>query len=114
MGVVGVSRKASSWRKRAFARVVARDGAVCAVCGSADSFMVRKAGTWGSFHEGDLYTRVNITSRLELEHTVPLSEGGTNDDSNLKLVCHDCHKIKTTSERSRRLKPMFAEWRAAL
>lgn len=75
--------------------------------------MIRRAGTWGSYSDGRIYTRIHITSHLELEHTIPLSEGGTNDDANLKLVCHSCHKAKTTAERSARLKVMFSEWRAA-
>lgn len=106
-------RKSSSWRKRAFRRIAERDGSVCAVCGTPDRLMVRKGSMSGSFGDGCYYSIVYITSHLEVEHITPLSEGGSNDDSNLKLVCHPCHKIKTTAERSARLKRMFAEWRAA-
>ena len=75
--------------------------------------MVRRGGRSGTFERGDYCTFVYITSTLELEHVTPLSEGGDNGDENLKLVCFACHKAKTSSERSARLKKMFAEWRAA-
>ena len=35
----------------------------------------------------------------EIDHIVPLASGGTNDDSNLQLLCVDCHKEKTTLEK---------------
>jgi len=28
---------------------------------------------------------------LEVHHVLPISQGGINELSNLKLVCHDCH-----------------------
>lgn len=107
------TRKSSSWRKRAFKRISDRDGLACTLCGEPHRLMVRRASVSGRFCDGDFYSIVHITSNLELEHSIPLSEGGTNDDSNLKLVCHTCHKGKTSAERSSRLKRMFAEWRAA-
>jgi 5-methylcytosine-specific restriction endonuclease McrA len=106
-------RKSTSWRKRAFLRLVIRDGAFCALCKNHDSKIVRKGGISGSFFDGTLHCISYITSSLEVEHKLPLSEGGTNDDINLQLVCHSCHKTKTSIERSNRLKQLFAEWRAS-
>lgn len=36
--------------------------------------------------------------RDQVDHDVPLEQGGSNDDSNLKLLCDDCHKFKTADE----------------
>lgn len=35
----------------------------------------------------------------ECDHIVPLSRGGTNDLSNLRVVCKPCHKTKTREDR---------------
>ena len=39
-----------------------------------------------------------LTTRYEIDHVVPLHLGGNNSDSNLQLLCHDCHEIKSRSE----------------
>lgn len=36
----------------------------------------------------------------EVDHIIPLSQGGTNDDSNLLCLCRKCHGIKTFQERA--------------
>ena len=33
-----------------------------------------------------------------LDHIIPLSQGGSNDDSNLQTICQSCDKIKTSEE----------------
>lgn len=38
----------------------------------------------------------------EVDHVVPLEQGGSNDMSNLSLLCVECHKAKTASEATRR------------
>jgi 5-methylcytosine-specific restriction endonuclease McrA len=35
----------------------------------------------------------NHTSFLEVHHVIPRARGGTNDVSNLKLICSACHKL---------------------
>lgn len=115
---IRVARQSSKWKRRAFHQIAARDGLACSVCGAAHRVIWRAAGMWS----GDLwgedawerfrYTKVTPTSSLEVEHTTPLSEGGTNDNSNLRLMCRDCHKAKTSAEQSARLKRLFAEARA--
>lgn len=44
------------------------------------------------------------TRRLggEVDHEVPLAEGGTNDKPNLALRCRSCHRIVDAQRRSRR------------
>lgn len=41
------------------------------------------------------------TRQLYVDHVIPLSEGGSNDPSNLQVLCHDCHAAKTLAERLR-------------
>lgn len=36
--------------------------------------------------------------KLELDHIVPYTIGGTDDESNLQWLCHSCHVAKTTAE----------------
>jgi hypothetical protein len=38
----------------------------------------------------------------QIDHTVPLERGGSNDESNLNPLCNECHKVKTLSERGER------------
>jgi len=38
---------------------------------------------------------------LEIEHIVPLTAGGSNDDANLWLACHACNLFKGTKTRGR-------------
>jgi 5-methylcytosine-specific restriction protein A len=39
---------------------------------------------------------------MEIDHIRPLSEGGTEDESNLQPLCVECHSIKSADEASRR------------
>ena len=34
----------------------------------------------------------------EVDHVVPLCQGGTNRDDNLEIICSECHIAKTTRE----------------
>lgn len=101
-------RKSSKWRASMFRKLIDRDGASCAICSRPEAKMWRTAGVWGSYHDGGRYTRVHLTSTLELEHKVPLWAGGDNEVGNLQLVCHPCHKAKTSAEQSARLKSLGA------
>lgn len=38
------------------------------------------------------------TGLLEVDHILPLSQGGTEDDSNLQSLCIECHDAKTKAE----------------
>jgi len=46
-----------------------------------------------------------------LDHHVPLEEGGTNEESNLRGLCHDCHDAKTERERQRGLQRAWSNYR---
>jgi 5-methylcytosine-specific restriction enzyme A len=45
---------------------------------------------------------------VEVDHIVPLSEGGTDKDSNLAGVCANCHRVKTQEE-SRRARGIVSQ-----
>jgi 5-methylcytosine-specific restriction endonuclease McrA len=55
-------------RKKRRDATLRRDGSRCMQCGS--------------------------TVQLELDHVVPLSRGGNNDPSNLRMLCHACHVLR--------------------
>jgi 5-methylcytosine-specific restriction protein A len=38
----------------------------------------------------------------QVDHRIPLAEGGTDDASNLQWLCVDCHRQKTEREKARR------------
>ncbi|WP_198387586.1 HNH endonuclease [Burkholderia ubonensis] len=40
----------------------------------------------------------------EVDHIISLENGGTNDDENMQLLCIDCHKKKTATDRGYVLK----------
>jgi 5-methylcytosine-specific restriction protein A len=48
-------------------------------------------------------TAGRIRAATELDHIVPLSRGGADDDSNRQGLCHDCHEAKTATDIGRRL-----------
>ena len=43
-------------------------------------------------------TTCHATQRLELDHIVPLSQGGTDTLDNAQWLCHRCHARKTGRE----------------
>ena len=104
--------KSPIWKRRMFAAIAERDGEACVTCKSGQAFSWIDAGR-GQTEDGIAFCWTYQRSFLELDHAVPLSVGGTNDVDNLQLLCHDCHKKKTSAERSLRLKRLFAEARAA-
>lgn len=43
-----------------------------------------------------------ITAAAEVDHIIPLHEGGADDESNLQSLCQPCHALKTAAEATRR------------
>ena len=66
----GISRH--GWDKLR-GRAIRRDGGACTNCGS--------------------------TERLEVDHVIPRSDGGSNQLGNLATLCHRCHDLKTKADR---------------
>lgn len=46
--------------------------------------------------------RCGSGGRLEVDHIVPLRDGGANTRANLQVLCQPCHKAKTRVDRRRR------------
>jgi 5-methylcytosine-specific restriction endonuclease McrA len=61
------------WKSRR-AKVLRRDGNACTVCGAPAS---------------------------EVDHVVPVAEGGSHELHNLAAICTPCHLRKTAEERAR-------------
>lgn len=39
-----------------------------------------------------------LSSAFQVDHVVPLWKGGSNDESNLRALCPNCHALKTQEE----------------
>jgi 5-methylcytosine-specific restriction protein A len=63
--------------ERTRARILGRDAGMCYVCGGLAS---------------------------EIDHIVPVSLGGSDDESNLAAICSRCHRHKTAVESNTRKK----------
>lgn len=82
---MGIANKRGSGWPALRRRIIARDGETCTVCGE-----------W--------------RTALEVDHIVPLKDGGTDADSNLRTLCHSCHKNRHEPERV--ADPEIARWRS--
>lgn len=92
-----MARLTTKDRKRIFASLAQRDGKHCCECKVPHRVIWRRSGIYGS--KDYQYTRVNASSNLDIEHRIPVAQGGKNMMSNLQLMCTDCHKRKTAAER---------------
>ena len=83
-------------------RVRKRDRGRCAVCG-VDTYAVKRSvrgrGSHRKLRELGYKPRKSL---WELDHIVPLIDGGGHDLANLQTLCTPCHKVKTASEAARR------------
>ncbi len=69
---IPASERAVDARQRE--RILERDGHACVLCGREPD---RKSRIW-----------------LEVDHIVALSDGGENDDNNLRTLCNECHRTR--------------------
>ena len=51
-----------------------------------------------------------LTIATQVDHIVPLSEGGTDTDDNCQTICNACHAAKTASEAGSRRSSMTPAW----
>jgi 5-methylcytosine-specific restriction protein A len=45
------------------------------------------------------------SASVEVDHIIPLHQGGADDQSNMQALCLDCHKAKTKREFSKKIEP---------
>ncbi len=83
-------------------RVRKRDRGHCAACG-LDTYALKRSlkgrGSHRKLRERGFKPRKSL---WELDHVVPLIDGGTHDAHNLQTLCTPCHKRKTAAEAVRR------------
>ena len=76
--------------------LLAEQGGRCAnsvvMCAAVEGGAATSVCPWGE--------RPVPRDAADLEHKMPLSQGGTNDKGNLQMLCKCCHGIKTAAERS--------------
>jgi len=81
-------------------RVRRRDRGICAECG-VDTYALRRKfkkmgrGRTRALREQGYKPRQSL---WELDHIVPLIDGGTHSDDNLQTLCTPCHTKKTAAE----------------
>ncbi|MBA3247595.1 MAG: HNH endonuclease [Pyrinomonadaceae bacterium] len=75
------------------AEILERNGYTCQLCGAG-------AGDSDPFNP-------NRKVRLHIDHIIPISQGGTNDKDNLRVLCSACNQgranIQTPSEDARNI-----------
>lgn len=74
----GNGRGGRPWRRKRD-RVLKRDGYLCQKCKAAG----------------------RITEATQIDHEIPLAEGGSDDEYNLKSICAPCHEAKSKAEAGR-------------
>ncbi len=83
-------------------RVQRRDGGVCANC-RVDTNALRRSlkgrGSWARMRALGFAPRRSL---WELDHVVPLIDGGTHALSNLQTLCVPCHRAKSAREQRER------------
>jgi len=90
-------REARTWLRR-------RQRGVCQDCG-LDTYAVRrkvrakKRGRAATLRELGFLPRQSL---WQLDHIVPLIDGGTHERANLQTLCVPCHRKKTAEEARRR------------
>jgi 5-methylcytosine-specific restriction endonuclease McrA len=83
-------------------RVRSRDRGVCAACGTDTYALRRLIRGPGSTRKLRALGYRPRKSLWELDHVVPLIEGGGHEPSNLQTLCAPCHKRKTAREAAAR------------
>lgn len=52
----------------------------------------------GIWPECALCTRQALPSAMEIDHILPLSQGGEDVDDNVQVLCRWCHRMKTNDD----------------
>ncbi len=46
----------------------------------------------------DCKAQGRTTASYTPDHIIPLSKGGTDEDSNIRCLCHECHDLRTREQ----------------
>jgi 5-methylcytosine-specific restriction endonuclease McrA len=95
-------------------RVRRRDKGICAACGLDTNALRRRARGRGRAAKLRKLGFKPRKSLWELDHVVPLIDGGTHDLENLQTLCTPCHKRKTAEEARERATRRQTEHEASL
>lgn len=97
-----VDRYNASDPREARRRVRKRDRGHCAICGLDTVKLRRSIRGKGAFAKTRALGFKPRKSFWELDHIVPLIDGGGHDLANLQTLCTPCHKRKTSAEATAR------------
>ena len=85
---VAKRRRISPTQRKA---VLERDGYKCRICGISRQYLDDKAPGLGEY------------LRLEIDHIVPIAQGGTSDESNLQCLCWRCNSLKGSKKTNKQV-----------
>lgn len=95
-----MSNRKGYCRRSAYRRIVRRDGERCKACCDRPEYWFDLALV--ELDDGSLYTPIARYVALDLDHVVPIIDGGRHVDANFQLLCRPCHHIKTIAENAAR------------
>lgn len=85
---VAKRRRISPTQRKA---VLERDGYKCRICGISRQYLDDKVPGLGEY------------LRLEIDHIVPIAQGGTSDESNLQCLCWRCNSLKGSKKTNKQV-----------
>lgn len=85
---VAKRRRISPTQRKA---VLERDGYKCRICGISRQYLDDKVPGLGEY------------LRLEIDHIVPITQGGTSDESNLQCLCWRCNSLKGSKKTNKQV-----------
>lgn len=85
---VAKRRRISPTQRKA---ILERDGYKCRICGISRQYLDDKVPGLGEY------------LRLEIDHIVPIAQGGTSDESNLQCLCWRCNSLKGSKKTNKQV-----------
>lgn len=85
---VAKRRRISPTQRKA---VLERDDCTCQICGISRKYLDDMAPGLGEY------------LRLEIDHIVPIAQGGTSDESNLQCLCWRCNSLKGSKKTNKQV-----------
>lgn len=68
---------------------------------------LKRAALKRCHYQCEMHGRHCTLKATEVDHIIPLFEGGQDVMSNVRGVCHECHDAKSRAERTRALKATY-------